>query len=129
MDGFFRLLGIVLAVLGVAVLLRQKSGTVAIGFVLGLCICCMAVILPQVQALRQDLASMLQLCKVDTTLFVPLLKVVGISVCTRITAELCRDAGERAFGVKVEIAGAVAALLCAIPLAKKVLELIARANL
>lgn len=124
MDGFFKLLGIVLAVLGVAVLLRQKSGTVAIGFVLGLCICCMTVILPQVQALWQDLESMLQLCKVDTTLFVPLLKVVGISVCTRITAELCRDAGERAIGVQVELAGAVAALLCALPLAKRVLELI-----
>ena len=124
MDGYFKLLGVLLALLGLVVLLRQKNGTVAIGFVLGICIFCVAIILPQIQSLWEAVVSMLRLCDVDTALFIPLLKVVGISVCTRITAELCRDAGERAFGVQVELAGAVAALFCALPLAKRVLELI-----
>ena len=129
MEIYFKLLGAVLALLGLAVLLRQKNGTVAIGFAFGICIFCMAAILPQIRALWEELESMIRLCGIDTALFLPLLKVVGISVCTRITAELCRDAGERAFGVQVELAGAVAALLCALPLAKRVLELITGAAL
>ncbi len=124
MEGYFKLLGTVLALLGLAVLLRQKNSTMAIGFTFGLCIFCMAVILPQIHALWDELEAMVRLCDIDPALFVPLLKVVGISICTRITAELCRDAGEKAFGVQIELAGAAAALLCALPLAKRVLELI-----
>jgi stage III sporulation protein AD len=53
-----------------------------------------------------------------------LLKALGIGYLCGFAADLCRDAGEKAFGVQVELAGAVAALLCAMPLAKRVLELI-----
>ena len=129
MDGYFKLMGFLLALLGPTVLLRQKSSAIAIGFTLGVSMFCIAIILPQIASLWEIIEEMLDTCSLDMAVFIPLMKVVGISICTRITAELCRDAGERAFGVKVEIAGAVAALLCAIPLAKKVLELIARANL
>lgn len=124
MDGYFKLLGFLLTLLGLAVLLRQKAGVIAIAFTFGVCILCMTMILPQFRALWNELEAMIRLCGIDAELFVPLLKVVGISVCARITAELCRDAGEKAFGVQVELAGAVAALLCAMPLAKRVLELI-----
>lgn len=124
MEGYFKLTGLLLALLGLAVFLRQKSSAAAIGFALGVCLLGMAVILPQVASIWESLEEMLTACDLDMDLFLPLMKVVGISICTRIAAEVCRDAGERAFGVKVELAGAAAALLCALPLAQQVLELI-----
>ncbi len=124
MGEYFKLIGLLLALLGMAVLLRQKSSTVAIGFTVAVCLLCMAVILPQIVSIWAAIEEMLSACGLDMALFAPLMKVVGISICTRIVAEMCRDAGERAFGVKVELAGAAAALLCALPLAQKVLKLI-----
>lgn len=127
MNQYLKLMGLLLSLLGLATLLRQKSSTIAIGFTLGVCLLCLAWILPQIAELWDAVKEMLSACDLDAALFVPLFKVVGISICTRVTAELCRDAGERAFGVKIELAGAAASLLCALPLAQKVLDLVAGA--
>ncbi|MEG1778273.1 MAG: SpoIIIAC/SpoIIIAD family protein [Angelakisella sp.] len=47
-----------------------------------------------------------------------------IAICVRITTELCSDAGMRAMGVKLELAGAVMGIICALPLIRQALELI-----
>jgi stage III sporulation protein AD len=52
------------------------------------------------------------------------MRVVAMAVCVRITAELCRDSGERAVAAKIEIAGAVLSLACALPLVEQALTLI-----
>ena len=124
MESYFKIIGVMLTVLGLAVFLRQRNGALAIGFTIGMGLLCLSVILPQITAIWHAMEEMAHTCDLDMTLFLPLMKVVGISICTRLTAEICRDAGERAFGAKVELAGAVAALLCAIPLAQQVLNLI-----
>ena len=46
----------------------------------------------------------------------PVMKCVGIGVLTRLTADLCADAGQSAAGSAVEICGAVCALVAALPL-------------
>lgn len=48
--------------------------------------------------------------------FAPLLKVTGICLLARLGAELCRDAGEGAMAVKVELLGTVLALGAAMPI-------------
>lgn len=128
MSWYFKLVGLLLSFLGISVILRQKSSAIAIGFTFGVCFFCISVILPYIAELWDAGRTMLSICDLDPALFTPLLKTVGISICTRITAEMCRDAGERAFGAKIELAGAVAALLCALPLARNVLQLIAGAS-
>lgn len=124
MDSYFKLLGVLVSVLGLAVLLRQKNSVISIGFTLSIFVFCIGVILPQIISVWRAIEDLVFATGLEMDLFVPLMKVVGISICTRLTAEICRDAGERAFGAKIELAGAAAALLCALPLAQKVLELI-----
>ena len=58
------------------------------------------------------------------TLFAPLYKIVGIAVVVKVGGNLCRDAGESALGTLVETAGAVCALLAALPLLRAVLKLL-----
>lgn len=124
MDSYFKLVGFVLSFLGFTVFLRQKNSALAIGFTVGMILLCLSLILPQIAAIWRILEEMVDACELDMALFLPLMKVVGISICTKLTAETCRDAGEKAFGAKVELAGATAALLCALPLAQQVLKLI-----
>lgn len=124
MDGYLKLMGVLLAFLALTVFLRQKSAALAVGFTMGVILFTFGILLPQLSDLWNMLQRMLSASDLDPAYFIPLFKVVGISICTRISAELCRDAGERAFGAKIELAGAAAALLCALPLAQQMLELI-----
>ena len=51
----------------------------------------------------------------------PVLKTVGISILARVTAELCRDAGESGIAAFVETTAAGLALCAAVPLLRAVL--------
>ena len=54
----------------------------------------------------------------------PVIKTVGVALLTRVTAELCRDAGEGGLASAVEIAGGACAILVCLPLFEAVLGLI-----
>lgn len=56
----------------------------------------------------------------------PVVKTVALSLISRVTAELCRSAGEGGAAAFVELAGTVLALGAALPLAEGVLELMAQ---
>ena len=53
-----------------------------------------------------------------------LLKTVAAALVTRLCADLCRDGGSQALGTVVELAGAAAALLIALPLLEAVAGLL-----
>lgn len=55
-----------------------------------------------------------------------LLKTLGICFLSQTAGDLCRDAGEKALGEKVELAGKSAVLLLCLPLLEELLELVLR---
>ena len=55
----------------------------------------------------------------------PLVKVTGITVVTKLTAEICKDAKEGGIAGAVETAGTVLALVTAAPLLSAVLDTLA----
>lgn len=79
-------------------------------------------------ALSQVVSSLARLARVaqlDTTLVEPVVKVVGLSVITRVAGEMCRAAGEGGIAAFVEVAGTFLALAAALPLVNGVVEMIA----
>ena len=68
--------------------------------------------------------ELLELTRLSPTLFVPLVKVMAVAVTARLTAALCKDAGQGALASLTEIAGTVCALWCAMPLLRAVVELL-----
>ena len=72
----------------------------------------------------QRFSGLLSQCGLDSALYLPVCKAVGVAVVVRITAALCRDAGQSALAAKVEIAGAVLTLSVCLPLFEQVLDLI-----
>ena len=60
----------------------------------------------------------------SSDLFLPLYKTVGIALAVKVGGNLCKDAGEAALAAIVETAGAVCALLVALPLVRAVLSLL-----
>ncbi len=71
-------------------------------------------------ALMEELAEQAGLSEV---LLEPVVKTVALSILTRLTAEICRSAGEGGVAAFVETAGAVLALLAALPLVRAVARL------
>ena len=61
---------------------------------------------------------------VSDTLFLPLYKTIGIALIVRIGGNLCKDAGQNALASVLEFAGAICALVTALPLLSAVLDLL-----
>lgn len=60
----------------------------------------------------------------DETLVGPVYKVVVIAILSRLTSQICRDAGEGTVALCCELAGTFAALCAILPLLRRVMELI-----
>ena len=73
-----------------------------------------------VVAMMEELAWQAGLSEV---LLGPVVKTVALSILTKVTAEICRSAGEGGAAAFVETAGAVLALLVALPLVRAVAQL------
>lgn len=107
-----------------AVVVRKQA--VEIGLVVSLVACCVIFTLcisgfSAVYQLLQDMADMAGLLP---EILAPVVKSVGIAITTKIVSELCRDAGEGGVASLVDMAGAVSALLVAVPLLRVVMAMI-----
>lgn len=70
--------------------------------------------------LMEELAGQAGLSEV---LLEPVVKTVALSILTKLTAEICRSAGESGIAAFVETAGSVLALVVALPLVRAVAQL------
>ncbi len=74
--------------------------------------------------IRELMDALAERAGLSAAVLSPVIKTVGVSILTRVTAELCRDAGEGGLASAVEIAGGACALLVCLPLFEAVLGLI-----
>ena len=75
-------------------------------------------------ATAEFLGELVEESGLSRELFIPLYKTVGIALVVKLGGSLCRDAGESALASVVETAGAVCALIAALPLLRAVLSLL-----
>ncbi len=60
---------------------------------------------------------------VSSALLSPVIKCVGISVCSKLASDICKDAGYAASASAVELVASVGALYAALPLMRTVLKM------
>ena len=80
-----------------------------------------------VQALGETVDALSRLARVarlEHALVRPVVKVVGLSVITRVVGESCRGAGEAGIAAFVEVSGVFLALTEAVPLVNAVVEML-----
>ena len=71
-------------------------------------------------ALMEELADQAGLSE---ALLEPVVKAVALSILTRLTAEICRSAGEGGVAAFVETAGSALSLMAALPLVRAVAQM------
>ena len=94
-----------------ALLAACVTGIILISYALG---CTGAVI--------DEIEEIVNLCGIDKKYFSLLLKIIAASYICEISSELCRDAGEGAIAVKIEMIGKLFIMLMSMPLVKGFLE-------
>ena len=115
-----------LCVVGVilALVLKKTSPEQALLLVLCAAVAGLALLTDGLGELAEFLRELGERSGVSETLFVPLYKTVGIGLVVKVGGGLCRDTGGSSLASVVETAGAVCALLAAMPLLRAVLELL-----
>ena len=106
------------AVLGVV--LRKNTPELALLLALAAGLWMVALVadgLGAVVALMEELTS---LAGLSEELLEPVVKTVALSILTRLTAEVCKSAGDGGVAAFVETAGTVLALVVALPLVRAV---------
>ena len=86
---------------------------------------------PRRQIGQRALADLFAFCErvlgltgLPLALFVPVVKATAIALVARFSCALCADAGQSALAALMNTAGAVCALVCALPLLEALLELV-----
>ncbi len=107
-----------------ALVVRQRSPELAALVSLAACVLLAGRTLPMLETVRDRLADLAQTAQVSRTLLEPVARTVGLSIVTRLSAALCRDAGEGSIAAALELAGGAAAVVVALPLLDQVLSLV-----
>lgn len=115
-------------IVGSVLSLMLQKGAPEIGLVLAIAASLLILLIGvQVASTILDFARVLQhAAALSPALLMPVFQTVGVSILTKLSADVCRDAGQGAIAGAVELAGAVIAIYIALPLMQTVFEMIAR---
>jgi len=124
MELLIKLAALSLCVSAVAALLRKNDDALALLLLLAAVLVGCAMLLPALADLFAFCERVLGLTGLPLALFVPVVKATAIALVARFSCALCADAGQGALAALLATAGAVCALVCALPLMKKLLCLL-----
>ena len=107
-----------------AVLLQRDTPEMSLLLVLSAIAVVMTFALSFYQDLRQMALLLLEETGLDGTLFLPILKIIAISLIAKLGGDVCKDSGQGALASLVDMAGTVCALLAAQPLLHRAMEIL-----
>ena len=105
-------------------LLRQKTPEQALLLTIAILAVAAAQCLRASAPLLEEVRTLFDRAGIETTYVSILLRTLAAALVTRSCADLCKDGGSQALASAVETAGAVAALVIALPLLKAVVDLL-----
>ena len=107
-----------------ALLLERDTPELGLLLTLGAIAVVMGFALSYYRDVRAVVEDLLGRAGLDGELFLPILKIIAISLVSRLGGDVCRDSGRRALGAVIDTAGTLCALLAAAPLLQGALSLL-----
>lgn len=107
-----------------SVVVRRQAPEAALLLAMAACALLLWNTVPLFETIRDVVEELADLAEISPTVLRPMLQTVGLALVTKLSAALCRDAGEGSVASFLEVAGAAAAVLVALPLLRMVLQLI-----
>ena len=107
-----------------ALLLERDTPELGLLLTLGAIAVVMGFALSYYRDIREMLDTLLGQAGLDGELFLPILKIIAISMVTKLGGDVCRDSGQKALGAVIDLAGTFCSLLAAEPLLRAALSLL-----
>lgn len=79
-------------------------------------------LLASVSGLLNEAEEIFDISDLDNSLFLLVLKALGICYITNFAADVCRDFGQTSLAAKVELAGKISVVVLTFPLIKQILS-------
>ena len=125
MNGLIAICGLILLALVLSLVLKRDAPVIAFLLTLTAGVLILLYAFGMADSAAQRFSGLLAQGGITDSLYLPVLRAVGIAVVVRIMSALCKDAGQSALAAKIEIVGAVLALAVCLPLFEQVLGLMA----
>ncbi len=125
MNGLVAVCGLLLLALTLSLVLKKDAPVIAFLLTLTAGVLILLYAFGLADSAARRFAALLAQGGITDSLYLPVLRAVGIAVVVRIMSALCRDAGQSALAAKIEIVGAVLALSVCLPLLEQVIGLMA----
>ena len=107
-----------------ALLLERDTPELGLLLTLGAIAVVMGFALSYYRDIREMVDTLLGQAGLDGELFLPILKIIAISMVTKLGGDVCRDSGQKALGAVIDLAGTFCSLLAAEPLLRAALSLL-----
>ena len=114
--------GIIGALLNIVV--KKSSPEMALALTLAVGVLVLTMAMELLSGVREVMDYAKSLTGMSAEVVTPVLKCVGIGIITRISSDICKDAGASAIASSVELVGAASALLVAMPLVGALIHII-----
>lgn len=124
MEEMIKLSAVCVALCLLSTLIGQGSKTMSL---VVLAACGMALLgfgIEKAAEMTEKIKALFSSSGIDASLAAPVMKVLGIALCGKLTAELCRDMGSRWAASNIEIFAVIASVICMLPLLEEVLRLV-----
>ena len=119
-----KIAGVVLLSVLAYLLLKKERVELAFMIELGVTVLLLVMLLPLLEEIMDTIYDLFDSAALDKVYVQIPVKCVGIAILTKLLCELCRDAGENALAVKVELSAKILMLIQALPLFKELFVLI-----
>lgn len=119
-----QLLGIGLLVLVLYFVLQEQKSPLALLLVMAFCLVAFSIIIKQIITIMTSLQTISRMAGVNDIYLVTVLKILGIAYLTELVAQLCRDGGSAALGLKLEQAAKITILALSMPILTAIAEAI-----
>ncbi|CAA7602137.1 stage III sporulation protein AD [Acididesulfobacillus acetoxydans] len=122
----WQIVGVALLVTIIAVVLRKIQPEIAVQLSILAGIAIFLLVLGKIKVIVDLLQNLADQANISSYYLIIVLKIVGISYLAEFGAQICRDAGEGALALKVELAAKIGVLILAIPIIVAILESLVR---
>jgi stage III sporulation protein AD len=115
-----------IAIIGtiLAITVKPYRAEIAVLISVGTGVLILLQIIGSVSGIFSEFYSLIAKSGVDLSYFTLIVKIIGIAYVTQLASEICKDAGQGAVALKVELAGKALVMLMTMPVLSQFLQVI-----
>ena len=107
-----------------SLVIKKNSPEMALMLTISLALIALYLAIDTIKGVTDFITSLASAAQISPGVLTVVFKTIGISIITKLSADVCRDAGQSSVASGIELAGSFAALYIALPLFKTVMDMI-----